>query len=62
MLILSRKPHESIRIGKDIEITVNEIRGGRVRLAIKAPDEVKILRTELDSPGPQPPRRLVGAA
>ena len=47
MLILQRRSGESIRIGEDIEITIVSIEGGRVRLAISAPTEVPILRSEL---------------
>ncbi len=34
-------------IGEDIRVTVVSIEGGRVRLAISAPPEVSILRSEL---------------
>lgn len=47
MLVLSRKPGESVLIGAGITITVREIRGGKVRLAIEAPGDVLILREEL---------------
>ncbi len=47
MLILQRRAGESIRIGDDIEIAVLTVEGGRVRLAITAPTEVTILRSEL---------------
>jgi len=47
MLILSRYTDEIIRIGKDIEVLVVEVRGDRVRLGITAPPDVKVLRTEL---------------
>ncbi|MEX1229612.1 MAG: carbon storage regulator CsrA [Planctomycetaceae bacterium] len=47
MLVLTRKPGESIIIGNDIELTVVEIRGNRIRLGIKAPQEVPIYRAEL---------------
>ena len=47
MLILQRRAGESIRIGEDIEITIVSTEGGRVRLAISAPTEVPILRSEL---------------
>jgi len=47
MLVLSRKPGESLRIGNDIELTVVEIRGDSVRLAIKAPREIPVWRGEL---------------
>lgn len=47
MLVLSRKSGEEILIGKDISIVVNRISGDRVSIAIKAPNEVRILRGEL---------------
>lgn len=47
MLILQRKPGESVVIGEDVRISVISIEGGRVRLAISAPPEVSILRSEL---------------
>ena len=46
MLVLSRKQNESIFIGGGITVTVSEIRGGRVRLAIDAPREIRIERAE----------------
>lgn len=49
MLVLSRKVQESIRIGDDIEITVVQVSGNRVRLAISAPATCKVMRTELIS-------------
>ena len=47
MLILQRKPGESVIIGDEISISVVSVEGGRVRLAISAPQEVPILRSEL---------------
>ena len=47
MLILSRKAGETLVIGDNIEITVTEISGDKVRLGIAAPKEVQILRKEL---------------
>ena len=47
MLILQRRAGESIRIGDNIEITVVATEGGRVRLAISAPSDISILRSEL---------------
>lgn len=47
MLILQRKPGESLVIGEDITVSVVSVEGGRVRLAISAPPEVSILRSEL---------------
>lgn len=48
MLVLSRKVNETIVISDDIEITVTEIRNGKVRLGIKAPRNVRVLRAELE--------------
>ena len=48
MLVLTREPNESIRIGTDITITVLDVGRGRVRLGITAPSDVKLLRTELE--------------
>ncbi|BAL01172.1 carbon storage regulator homolog [Oscillibacter valericigenes Sjm18-20] len=48
MLILQRKPGESLLIGDEIEVTVVSVEaGGRVRLAIDAPRSMRILRNEL---------------
>lgn len=47
MLVLSRKKSEKIMIGKDIVLTVVEIKGNVVRLGIEAPAETKIFREEL---------------
>ncbi len=46
MLVLTRKPQESIMIGDDIEIIVSSIDRNSVRIGIKAPKDVKILRKE----------------
>jgi carbon storage regulator len=53
MLILTRRPGESIQVGEDIEISVLEIRGNQVRLGINAPAEVLVLRSELLESKPQ---------
>jgi carbon storage regulator len=47
MLVLSRREKESIVIGDRITVTVVEIRGNQVRLAIDAPKEIRVLRSEL---------------
>jgi carbon storage regulator len=47
MLVLSRKPNESIVIGDNIQITVVEIRGDKVRLGIVAPKDVPVHREEV---------------
>ena len=48
MLVLTRKLGEKILIDSEIEITVLEVRGGKVRLGFKAPGDVSIRRFELD--------------
>ena len=47
MLVLSRHRDESIIIGDDIEITIVEIRGDKVRLGITAPQHVPVHRQEV---------------
>lgn len=47
MLVLTRKKQESIHIGSDIEITILEVEGERVKIGIKAPRASTILRGEL---------------
>ena len=47
MLILRRKPGEAVSIGDRIEIKVVEVSAGRVTLGIEAPDDVLILRSEI---------------
>ena len=47
MLILQRKAGESLVIGEDITVRVVSVDGVRVRLAITAPENVSILRSEL---------------
>ena len=48
MLVLSRKPNESIVIDGGIaKITVVETRGNQIRLGIEAPREVGVMREEL---------------
>lgn len=46
MLIVTRKLHESIQIGDDITITLHQIKGKQARIAIEAPENVKINRRE----------------
>lgn len=47
MLVLSRKPNESIIINGNIEITVVSVDRGKVRLGIKAPKDVPVHRQEV---------------
>ncbi len=47
MLVLTRKPDQSIMVGNEIEITVLEVRGEQVRLGIRAPRTVTVHRKEV---------------
>jgi carbon storage regulator len=47
MLLLDRRVGETIQVGENIFITVQEIAGNRVRLQFDAPRSVAIFRTEV---------------
>jgi carbon storage regulator len=47
MLVVTRKKGESILIGDDIEISINKIEDGNVKIAISAPKDIIILRKEV---------------
>lgn len=49
MLILRRRSGESFLIGEDIKITVLSSKDSEVQIAIDAPKEVPVLRSELFS-------------
>jgi carbon storage regulator len=47
MLVLTRKPNQSIMIGDDIEVSVLSVVGEKVRIGIHAPQEIPVFRTEI---------------
>ena len=47
MLVLTRKPNESIMIGDDVEVSVVEVKGDQVKLGISAPKRIKVHRKEI---------------
>ncbi len=47
MLVLSRQLDETIMIGAQIEVTVVDVRGDKVRLGINAPRNVQVHRKEV---------------
>lgn len=47
MLVLTRRPGESIVIGDDIVITIVEVKGGQVRVGIDAPRQIRVYREEV---------------
>ncbi|MCC6465958.1 MAG: carbon storage regulator CsrA [Planctomycetes bacterium] len=47
MLVLSRQVNQSIMIGDDIEVTIVDIKGDKVRVGINAPGNVAVHRKEV---------------
>jgi carbon storage regulator len=71
MLVLSRKESQRIRLGDSIVVTIVKIGGDKVRVGIEAPDDVLVLRDELETwdaggparpSGPSSPSASVAAA
>ena len=64
MLVLTRKQNEKIQIGGEITVTVLRMKGKTVRLGIKAPAHVNVLRGELvfelDEPETEESEKEVG--
>jgi carbon storage regulator len=61
VLILTRRTGETICIGEKIRVTVAPVVGGRVRLGLDAPADMRIDREEVSerrkqSEEPDPPR------
>jgi carbon storage regulator len=48
MLVLSRKLGEELVIADNIRVKVIAVNGRRVTLGIEAPDDVRVLRAEID--------------
>lgn len=47
MLVLSRKPGESVNIGDEVKVTVLSISGKQVRIGIEAPSDIAVHREEI---------------
>ena len=47
MLVLTRKPNQSIMIGDEIEISALAIMGEKVRIGIEAPRAIPVFRKEV---------------
>ena len=47
MLVLSRQKDESIMVGDEVEITIVDVRGDKVRLGITAPKSIAVHRREV---------------
>ena len=47
MLLLTRRPGETIHIGDDITVTVLGIKGNQILLGVNAPQDVEVHREEI---------------
>lgn len=52
MLVLSRKVGQKILVGDNLVLQIMKVQGGRVKIAIEAPDSLKIRRGELKEQTP----------
>jgi len=61
MLVLSRKQSQRIKVGDSIVVTVVRLSGDKVRLGIEAPNDMLVLREELEQL-PAKPRATAAVA
>lgn len=47
MLVLTRKPGETLMLGEDIEVKIVSVDGDQVKIGIEAPKSLKIYRSEI---------------
>lgn len=47
MLVLTRRIGESLMVGKEIKVTILNVKGNQVRLGIKAPKDIPVHREEI---------------
>lgn len=47
MLVLTRKPGETVMLGEDIQVKIVSVDGDQVKIGIKAPRALKIYRREV---------------
>jgi carbon storage regulator len=60
MLVLTRRPGQTIVIDGAISVTVMAVMGGKVRLGVTAPPSVRVDRSEVHDRRPVPgPARLM---
>src|SRR5215213_10129238 len=62
MLVLSRRPGQVIVIGENVELVILGIDGGQVRVGIRAPRDITVLRKELVPQADQHNRRAATAS
>ena len=61
MLVVSRRPGQSILIGPDIEVFVLDVDGSQTKIGMNAPRTIRILRRELLVQVESENRRAVGS-
>ena len=47
MLILSRRPGESVHLGDDIKITILSVKGQQIKLGLDVPEHMPVYREEI---------------
>lgn len=47
MLILSRRPGESLHLGDDIKITILSVKGQQIKLGLDVPEHLPVYREEI---------------
>ena len=47
MLILTRKPNESLQIGENVTVTILSVNGNQIKIGIDAPKDVGVHREEI---------------
>ena len=62
MLVIRRRAGEAVLIGDEIEVTVIEVSGSRVKLGLQAPAAVQILRKEIQLAGLENVAAAAGAS
>lgn len=53
MLVIRRRPGEALLIGEDVEIEILDCTHSQVKLGIRAPKQVTVLRKEIHLTGEQ---------
>ena len=61
MLVLSRKESQQIRLGDSIVLTIVRVANDRVRVGIEAPQDLVIIRQELDDKQVNPEQKATAA-
>lgn len=59
MLCFSRRSGESFQIGSDVTVHISRVDGGQVKVSVEAPQDIKILRSELIAADEAPPSDAV---